>query len=250
VPEVNPALIICDTDATTQLLIAGDISVLRELKRTYKVQPAIVEAVDYELRSPQSLTLRRLLPVYEPQLDKALNTSTIQILDERTLPAYVGNAANAVWRDISIRATKWSLRVQRGEAYSHSAALTLSLPILTHDIRAIRILEKDQEKLTSPLLRAFDLYAFGFQCGCMTERDCDRCRQALQQRNEFIPQAFANRSFQEGLGYFYPRLQCSHIPFVGSATPFDAHDVRLTLRPAQPPPSPEKASGGPVTEAT
>lgn len=225
----NPPLLICDTDATAQLLIAGNVSVLRELKRAYGIQPAIVEAVEFELRSPQSFTLRRLLQRYEPALDKALGNGTVQILDERSLPAYVGATANAVWSQIAIRATKWAFRVQRGEAYSHSAAVTLQVPLLTHDLKAITILEKDGEKLSTHLLRLFDLYAFGLQCGCMDEKECDDCRQALVKEQEYVPKAFQRKSFRDGLDHFYPRIQSAHVAPLGCPTPIDPLDSRLTL---------------------
>jgi len=232
-PSSNPRALLCDTDAATQLLLAGDVSALRHLKRVYGIQPAIVEAVEFELRSPQSLSLRKLVAKYEPALDKAINNATIQILDERSLPAYVGHSANAVWTEVAIRATKWARRVQRGEAYSHSMALSLGIPLVTHDLSAIKILEKDGEALTTPLLRVFDLYAFGFQCGCMTEDQCDSCRKSLLQLNEFIPRAFQHRSFREGLEQFYIRLQCASKAALGHTDPIEPHDHRLVIRPMQ-----------------
>jgi hypothetical protein len=227
----NPLLLICDTDAAAQILLAGNVSALRELKRVYRIQPAIVEAVDFELRSPQGLSLKKLMPKYEAALEKALGNGTIQVLDERSLPAFVGATAHAVWTEVAIRATRWAMRVQRGEAYSHSMALSLRLPMVTHDISAITILEKDGETLSTPLLRVFDLYAFGVQCGCMNDSDCDACRQVLYREQEFIPKAFKDRSFKAGLEYFYPRLQCTHHDPVGHPTPIDPHDVRLAITP-------------------
>lgn len=229
----NPTLLVCDTDALAQILIAGNVSVLRDLKKVYRVQPSIVEAVEFELRCPQSRTLRRLQAKYEPALEKALGNGTIQIADERSLPAYVGAAANAVWTEIAIRATAWAFRVQRGEAYSHSLALSLRLPILTHDKSAVRTLQTSGETLTRPLLRAFDLYALGFQRESMTESDCEQCRKILEHEKEFLPDAFRHRSFIDGLPYFYPRLQCASVAAVGHPTPLEIDDVRLVLTPVQ-----------------
>lgn len=236
-PLSNPAAVLCDTDATVQLLLAGNVSVLRQLKRVYGVQPAIVEAVEFELRSPQSLSLRKLIAKYEPALDKAINNGTLQILDERSLPAYVGHSANAVWTELAIRATKWARRVQRGEAYSHSMAVSLRIPLVTHDLSAIKVLEKDGETLTTPLLRVFDIYAFGFQCSCMSEGECDDCRKNLLREGEFIPKAFQHRSFRDGLDHFYPRLQCTTAATIGHPEPIDPHDFRLIIAPLQSKPS-------------
>lgn len=230
----NPSMLVCDTDALSQVLVAGDFSVIRDLKKTYHTQPVLVEAVEYELRSPQSLSLRRLVPKYEAALEKALGNGTLQVLDERSLPYYLGPAAHAVWNEISIRATKWARRVQRGEAYSHAVASTLSVPVLTHDITAIRILEKDGEALSQPLLRVFDLYALGFQTGCMSEAACDGCRQKLLQEGQFLPKAFQHHGFKDGLGMFYPRIQVEQMPPVGHAEPIDQHDFRLLLQSPQP----------------
>ena len=230
--DSNPPLLICDTDALVQLLLAGDVTALRDLRRLYHIQPSIVEAVNFELISPQSRSLQRLQPMYEAAFDKALGNGTLQVADERTLPAYVGSAAHAVWNEVSIRATSWATRVQRGEAYSHSLALSLKLPVLTHDMSAVKVLRNAGEALSSPILRLFDLYAFAFQRGSMTESDCDNCRQILVREKQALPDAFRNRAFLDGLSQFYPRLQCASTPPVGYVKELEIDDVRLLITPA------------------
>jgi rRNA-processing protein FCF1 len=79
----NPSLVIIDTDALVQLLLVNEITPLRELKRRYKIQPAIVEAVDFEIRSPGK-SLRKHISVIEPRLQKALGNGTILLLDGRS----------------------------------------------------------------------------------------------------------------------------------------------------------------------
>ena len=224
----NPPLIIIDTDVLVQLLLANEFRPLRDLKRLYKIQPAIVEAVEMETRTP-GRSLRRHMASLEPRLQKALGNGTLLLLDGRSLPAVVGAGAHAVDTEISITGTRYHNVADYGEAYSHAAAAILNVPLVSQDMTAIHALERAGERISTHVFRTFDLYAFSHQCGTLSHADCDGVRQTLHSCQEWLPEAFLHRSFEDGLSLFYPRLLDRDLGPVGSAVQLELYDRRLLV---------------------
>ena len=226
----NPPLLIVDTDVLVQLLLGNEFRPLRELKRCYRVQLAIVEAVEMEIRTPfAGKSLRRYLSTIEPRLQKALGNGTLLLLDGRTFPSVVGTGAHAVETQISITATRYHRIVDYGEAYSHATAAIFGVPIMSHDFTAVRALQRAGEQVTHHLLRAFDLYTFSHQCNVLSVKECDDLRQALARHGEWLPDAFLKRSFPDGLAIFYARLLDRDSLAVGSVQPLELYDIQLLL---------------------
>lgn len=196
----NPPLVLIDTDVLVQFLVANEIAPLRDLKRKYQVQPAIVDAVEYEVRSPGK-SLRKYSSLIEPRLQKALGNGTILLIDGRSLPSIVGVGASAVETQIAITGTKYHKFVDYGEAYSHAAAAVLGAPLFTHDRNAIRVLNRAGEQICKYVLRAFDLYTFAYHIKLLDVRSCDKVRQSLAALGEWLPDAFFKRSFENGLPF-------------------------------------------------
>ncbi len=80
-PPANPNLLLLDADALLQIFISGQILLLRFLKRAFQIQPAITEAVEAEIRRSKKFRTR-----FTHDLQKALDSETLVVLDARTLP--------------------------------------------------------------------------------------------------------------------------------------------------------------------
>lgn len=211
----NPQLLICDSDAVIQLFISNTVKVLREIKRAYGTQPFITPEVENELR-----TLPKYAKRIDASLTKAITNQTLLVLSQHALTQVVGKSAATFYPAIQALGAKYALVVHPGEAYSHAAAVTLAAPVLSHDINAIRTLQKWGYAVGSPTLRAFDLLVLGFRMGYLQEKECDafRYQMSKSERNEWIPKAFLNVSFSVGLARYDARL-------------FDGDQLPPSLRP-------------------
>ena len=89
----NPALLLCDSDALTQFFLANEIRPLKELKAKYGIQPSIVQEVDNELR-----WMKKFKDKFVLQLDKALRSNTLKILDPSQFQSLLSTApVGASW---------------------------------------------------------------------------------------------------------------------------------------------------------
>ncbi len=210
----NPALIVCDSDVLTQYFIANEIRPLKHLKDAYGIQPAIVQEVDLEMRWLQKHKDR-----FVPQLDKALKSSVLRVLD----PAYFQSLLSAApvgasWDGFQSLGAQYEGRIHRGEAYSFAAGVTLGVPALSNDFSAIKTLEANLLTLPVPVLRSFDLLAFCFRTGFLELKACESVRSQLLKNGEGLPKAFMNASFEDGLRTFTPRLQDGEALVIGTGT--------------------------------
>jgi hypothetical protein len=221
----NPDLVLLDTDSLLQLLIAGEMRLLRFLKKRFRIQPVIVEAVEAEVR--KSKKFRSQFP---KELQKALDNETIFVLDSRTMPAFVSTSPAAVFNAIQTNGFEYEQRgLDYGEAYTFAAGVALGCPVISNDMSAIRTAQQRNIALPRHLLRTFDLVVLHHQIGELTEKDCDGIRQTLAGKNEFLPAAFSGTSFSKGLPHFYPRLHDSSKAAVGSPVALSQLDVRVTI---------------------
>jgi len=137
---------------------------------------------------------------------KAVSNNTISLVDRQLLSGVLGTGVDAILRQIDSEGQRLNLRVDRGEAYTHAAASVLGSPVATNDYNAVKRLIQDDEHIPRPILRFWDLIAFGHQIGQLDDSSCDKIRQILVSIDESVPQCFKGRKFGVGLTEFYLRL--------------------------------------------
>lgn len=211
----NPPLLLCDTDALFQYFIAGLRIPFQELKKTYGIQPAIVPEVEIEIRSNRKYGTR-----CRASYGKAISSGAVQILDQKTLQEYLSKlSASVTYTGVQTLGAKYYQRVGRGEAYTFATAVSLGVPALSHDISAIRVLGEQGFEVPSPVLQLYDLLVCCYQTGVLTESDIDNARKLLLKEGEWMPAAFKNSSFVDGLKSFCPRLLDNSKAPVGAISP-------------------------------
>jgi hypothetical protein len=95
------------------------------LKSEYKVQPAIVAAVESE--AFQILLTNPRFMGRQEQLKKAIANKTIVLLDQESLTSLVGAAlVDEILRQIDAEGRRLHSRLDRGEAYTHAAAASVN----------------------------------------------------------------------------------------------------------------------------
>jgi hypothetical protein len=198
----NPAMLLLDSDVLVQLFLAGDLRIFDGLKRKFGIQPAVVLEVDIELR-----WLARHKDRLVAQLEKTLKHGTLVKLDQPLFQSFLSNAApGASWSTFQALGSQYNGYVQRGEAYTYAAAVTLGLPAASNDFRAIQTLQFQMLTLPTPVLRCFDLLVFAHECGILKLKDCEAFRSELLKLGEHIPRAFLHSSFEDAIATFGCRL--------------------------------------------
>ena len=211
----RPSILFCDADALIQFLLLGEVRPLRLLRSTYQIQPVVVPEVEIELRS------RRFGGRIAPELNKAFSNGVLRILDRSLLESYYGGppsghmAATAALSQIARIGAEYHRHVDRGEAYTHAAAITLSAPAMSNDRNALDVLGGAKFAVPQTVLRCFDLLVLSYQVRTVTEADCDNFRAGLLAENEHVPRCFVHKSFSDGLGEFSPRIRDSQATPVG-----------------------------------
>lgn len=216
----NPPLLLCDSDALVQLFIANNFKPLQALKNTYHMQPSIVLEVDVELR-----WMRKYKNRFVPQLDKALRNGLLTKLDQGAFQSLLSTATPGMsWGNYQALGQRYELVVQRGEAYTHAAAVCLGLPAMSNDGKAVLTLKGQMMSVASPVIRLFDLLVFCHENGVLTTKECDDIRSDLLSNGEGLPGPFQNASFINGSKSFPCRLKsgdASKGPFPQPANHFD-----------------------------
>lgn len=220
----NPSLLLLDSDVAFQIFLAEQIPILRHMKRKYGIQPAVVEAVDVEVRRNKKFRSR-----FAKAYQKSLDNGTIVVLDTRTLRAFVTTDARSVYESIQSLGLHYKLFLDYGESYTHAAAVVLQVPAASNDHKALVVAENNGLEIHQPVLWMFHLVVFALQTGLLTERDCEAIRKKLLEEAEGVPRAFEHCSFANGLPNFYARLADGFIPAVGSPTTKSKWDHRITV---------------------
>lgn len=198
----NPELLLCDSDVLVQLFLADELRPLIELKRLYGIQPAAVLEVDLELR-----WMKKHKDRFVPQLDKALRSETLKKLDPALFQSLLSRAVPGTsWAGFQALGAQYYGYVQKGEAYTHAAGITLSLPVASNDFSAIQTLQAQMLTLPVPIIRSFDLLVFSYGAGILDLKDCDAVRKELLRCGEGLPKAFKSSSFEDGMRSFSCRL--------------------------------------------
>jgi len=143
-----------------------------------------------------------------PKLDKALKRGILTKLDQSTFQGYLGTAtAGTSWGSFQALGVRYYGFVQRGEAYTHAAAVSLGMPVLSNDSTAVRVLEGQMMSVAVPVLRFFDIIIFAHAANVLTTKDCEDIRSTLLKNGEGLPGPFKNASFVNGAKIFPCRLQ-------------------------------------------
>lgn len=231
----NPSHLPIDSDVLIQLLVAGNLKPLQQLKKVYGIQVTIVVEVENELR-----TNKKHKKYIQPNFDKAIAAGTIEVFDQNALQTFLSSKqshllnkiAPTAWSTIQSTGTSYNLFVGIGEAYTHAAAVVLGVPSASHDKNALNVLENKGLEIPSPVLRTFDLVALCYQAGLLTEQECDEIRKALLAVGEWLPQEFQNHSFEDGINSYSCRLYDCSRPSVGVCPPpKHLYEKRLLIRP-------------------
>jgi hypothetical protein len=218
--------VLIDSDALIQILLTNSTGLLRKLKTDYSIQSLIVQAVEAEVLRLTSGRLRHI----RARFDKTINSSTVRVLTEDFLAHDKGRAiGGSLFNQAEQLGRRLHLSIDRGEAYSHGAAMTLGVPVVTHDRQAINKLGMDGVQFTEPLLRLYDLIGFGVQTGSLNHADCDKVRDTLLNENEWVMPCFRSCKYGEGLPFFFARLVDPAFPLIGAARPAQSLDKRLYI---------------------
>ena len=211
----NPFFLLCDSDVLIQLLSTKQILLLRDLTRLYGIQATIVPEVEVEV-----CWHRKFGDRFQQNLDKAIHANVIARYNEKLLAQLCGVGSQHIDASIQQLGAEYGKRVGRGEAYTFAAATILRQPAFSHDRDALDTLMASGLQVPTTVLRVFDLLALHYQTGLLTEAACDHVRQEiLKVPTEFVPRAFRNSSFRDGLRNFVPRLQDCAFPPVGMPAP-------------------------------
>lgn len=222
----NPPLLVCDSDALVQFFLIDDLRPLQALTTTFDIQPTITLEVDLELR-----WLAKYKSRFVPKLDKALKHGILTKLDQNTFQGYLGAAAAGTsWGSFQALGVRYYGVVQRGEAYTHAAAVSLGMPALSNDGKAVRVLEGQMMSVAVPVLRFFDIIIFAHESGALTTKECEEIRSALFTNGEGLPGPFQNASFINGAKTFPCRLRVGNSTAAPSPEPMNHYDP-LTIIP-------------------
>jgi hypothetical protein len=219
-------VIVCDTDALTQIFCSKHESILKHLHTQYGIDFAVTEAVEAEVLRPN----RKQAGCSQDGFRKALDLGLIAVLSPRTLGRFTSNNPYVTYDSIELRGQEYNRVIDLGEAYTHAAAHVLKCAVLSNDWKAIRDCDRMGLNLAHPTFRVYDLVVLLYQSGGLTEKECDGFRKALHEAGETPHRTFVNRKFRDGLPGFYPRLVNPDFEVVGSAIETelgDQHRVQL-----------------------
>jgi hypothetical protein len=213
-------LLLCDSDALIQILCTDQAVLLKQMKHLYGIQAAFVEAVDDELTNPR----HKFADLVSAPLQRAIANATLQLIDPRSMGRFTSNDPHTIYDSIQLRGQDYHKVVQRGEAYTHAAAVVLRAAVLSNDMKAVRTLDRNNRALPQIVARAYDIFALFHQRRDLDDRGCDQIRKRLTNIEDKPHAEFDGCKFVEGLSRFYPRLVDGKFAIEGSAYPRDLGD--------------------------
>ena len=201
--NVSDVAFMFDTDALVQVFLTSQHNLLNLLNRDFGVSCFIMMEVEVELRSKPKFS-----GLIKPQLEKALKSGWLKILsssDLDNLPC-LQRSTLVTLAEIRQLGAEYELVVQRGEAYTHAAAVLLDVPSVSNDANAIQVLEAQGKLLPLSVLRSFDLFAFFHIEKYLDKQAVEGIRTTLRDYSEWIPNAMKTTSFVDGVQKFGCRL--------------------------------------------
>jgi hypothetical protein len=158
--------------------------------------------VELELR-----WLRKYKDRFIGQLEKAIKSETLKKLDQGLFQSLLsGTPPGTSWATFQSLGAQYYGHVDRGEAYTFAAGVTLSVPVASNDFSAIGTLQARMLTLPVPIIRCFDLLVFAYGAGILDLKACDKVRSELLKCGEGLPKAFQHASFEGGMEGFASRL--------------------------------------------
>jgi len=231
-PSGGPKLILIDTSALLPLLYCGHGQLLRSIESRYGIQFGVVQAVKSETQN--GLSPPHKFAGRQESLRKAISNKTLTVVDEVYLRSKFDRVGESLSRQCDEEGEKlFYAGLDRGEAYTYGASLTLSCPVVNEDASALKRLLRERAQVPTPHLRLWDVIVFGLQAELLTQRQCDDTRSQLLKLQERLPQCFRDRSVGDGLSSFYCRLTDPTKPQIGADANQETFDDfgRLELTP-------------------
>lgn len=205
----NPPFLVCDADATIQLLAAGFHEQLRALRTRYGIQPVVVDVVATELRNFKKIST---IPAhFEKSIaKKVICELTLDVFRQHFAanggPLNRGEHVDRLWAAVQSLGSRYELVIDRGEAYSFAMAVELGLPVMTNDFRSIQTMRGLGNRLPEHLLRSFDLLALAVQNGTLAQREMGKMCGRLRGKKEWVPSILANQPFEDAIAAFDVRV--------------------------------------------
>lgn len=195
----NPVVLLCDSDAVSQVIQANQWSLFEKLKATFSIQPCIVPEVNIELG--------RFKPIDREfsQLKKKghLRIASKGVLEELGVIPFGDRRHDG----IAARAERYNAVADMGEAALHALSVELDLPVLSNDGSAIRALEAKREQVKHPVLRVYDVFALAVQCGWLTCADVDVAYRTLHRLKAGTPPVRPGDAFVDSLSQHEVRVE-------------------------------------------
>lgn len=215
-----PVGLFLDTDVLIQLYISRSQNILGYLKDNYGFSSLVVPEVASEITYSRKFGTR-----FQRDFRRACQARWVREMDANSYATIVNSstdfqkcATNVSYSDIEHLGREYNLRVDRGEAYTHAAAVLLSQPVASNDKSAIDVLLHNGYQVPIPVLRTFDFIVFAYQTGFKKLSECNDIRRSLLGENERLPVQWKNASFEAGLKSFVPRLVDSACTYVGASS--------------------------------
>lgn len=205
----NPPYLLFDADGLIQFFLVKRRQLFMDLITNFGVVPSVVPEVEVEIRYHEKFGSR-----FEEVFQKFQDSGHIQVLGSETVKKYLHARTVSpalipkVLKDIQHIGMEYNRHVGRGEAFSHSAAVNLSLPLVTHDREAIDVLQRHSKAVATPCLRLFDIIVFAFTRGVLEAKECQQIIGELKSSGEWIPHPFSRGGkFQDCCSDFSCRIQ-------------------------------------------
>lgn len=223
----NPKFLFVDTSSILSLAAGNSLKIFSRLKSDYGIVPLVTEIVEFETR--RNIHAKPKFFAFRNQVMRTFDLGGLAVLDDQFVES--SRLGDTFLDSVEEEAKRIiDLGIDEGEAYTHAAANALGSPVLTNDTAALNKFQKNGKSFTGTI-RSFDMMAFGFQIGCFDEKHCDDARSSMLQVGEAVERVFRNRSFSEGLEYFYVRIVDGERVAPGKLNPVQKFDnYRLTIR--------------------
>ncbi len=191
--SANPTHFLADTDALIQILLTRPGQMLQWFRQKCGIALSVVPEVETEVRFHQKFGDQ-----FEPEFCRRVEAHQIDVLDStelrrmlraRGVPAH---ADDSELNDLYRSCEDYNRHVDVGEAYTHAIAARLGLPVVSHDWKAVQVLQRNGKLVGTPTFRFFDLLVFSFRCGTLTESECQSVLRVLKREREYVPREFSS----------------------------------------------------------
>lgn len=203
----NPEYLLVDTDVLLQAFLARLKSPFGVFRQRFGVVAAVVPEVERETRFNKYGTR------FEPDFLKLRDAGHVVTLGTAELRQLLSDRGERdpqithVIQRYSQTAQQYALHIDEGEAYTHAAAITFGLPMVSNDWQAIRGLEAQGLPTGAPVLRFFDCLVLAEEENVLSAQKCQAIRDEFRRIGEHVPEAFdSHASFHDCRAQFKRRV--------------------------------------------